>query len=331
MNASNTDVIQALCQAISNQEVVYLATVLSTWGSSPRPPGAMMVWSERLGVTGSISGGCIEENLFARIKQGEFSTNMITLLRFGEQLNDSTELSHHSEDISLPCGGTLNIALERFDGRRKNRKEDHWKEILAQLNNRRGLKREVNLVTGEWSWQAGDPFALECHRDTLVQYIGPTRKLLIVGANQVSWYLASYAKTLDFNVSICDPSTELGPQWWNEEFSLLNTYPDGIIDRDFSDANSAIVAVSHDPRLDDMALLEGLPSQAFYIGAMGSLNTSNTRKQRLQNLDLPSTLINKLHAPIGLDIGSKTPAEIAMSIAAHLVQEYTKRKPQSNE
>lgn len=172
--------------------------------------------------------------------------------------------------------------------------------------------------------------SLIVHENKVTYYAGPARKLLIIGANPTAFYLAEFATALDFAVTVCDPSTDIGRQWREANFcTFKSAYPDGFVARDFGDAQSAVVTVSHDPRIDDMALLEALPSSAFYTGAMGSVATSAKRRERLAALGVSDTDLVKLHAPIGLDIGSKTPSEIAMSIAAHLVQCYAKNLERS--
>ncbi len=269
-----------------------------------------MVWSES-GIAGSISGGCVEDDLFERFVAGEFENKTPCLIRYGDG-------SETRKKVKLPCGGIMQVLVESMPADSLGQ----WQNILKQISQRQGLSRTVNLVSGDWTVDLSGPVLLEKNQQQLVYYIGPARKLLIVGANQISYYLANYASTLDFEVTICDPSEKVSAQLKNAGFEFIARYPDGIIDQRFSDANSAVVAVSHDPRLDDMALLEALPSQAFYVGAMGSKRTSAARMDRLHLLDLPEKALSRLHAPIGLSIGSKTPSEIAISIAAHLVEQY---------
>jgi Xanthine and CO dehydrogenases maturation factor, XdhC/CoxF family len=197
-----------------------------------------------------------------------------------------------------------------------------WKAIRDYVAERQGVSRCICRASGAWRFVVSQSHSLKSSDTHLQVYMGPTRKLLIIGANQTSFYLANYASSLDFDVTICDPSDSLSDLWQTEAFEFVGIYPDGLIDDRFSDSNSAIVAVSHDPRLDDMALLEALPSDAFYVGVMGSQKTTVARLKRLRELDVTSAQIERLHAPIGLDIGSKTPAEIAISIAAQLVKCY---------
>ena len=141
---------------------------------------------------------------------------------------------------------------------------------------------------------------------------------MLIGAGQVSLYLADMAQKLDYQVIVCDPRQEMLDQWHVDGVRLTNEMPDDAV-RQFSQDNfSAIIALTHDPRIDDMGLMEALKTRAFFVGAMGSTRTSAKRRGRLLQLDLTETEINRLHAPVGLPIGSKTPAEIAIAILAQL-------------
>jgi len=314
--SSSQDILQALCHSLERGEEVYLATVISTWGSSPRPPGAMMIWSRQSGVVGSVSGGCVEEDLIARLGNGKFDNHFPCEIPYGETNGDD-------QSLQLPCGGILRVLLEKPGSNDLT----CWQAVLDLLSQRQGISRVVDTSIGQWQFETSPPHKLRYEDGCLNTYLGPTRKLLIVGANQISYYLANYAQSLDFDVSICDPGEALSSQWQADDFEFLQCYPDGLIEKRFADYNSAVVAVSHDPRLDDMAILEALPSNAFYVGVMGSLKTTEARLQRLRQLEMPEALLQKLKAPVGLSIGSKTPAEIAMSIAAHLVEQYAKDTP----
>ncbi|WP_018416211.1 XdhC family protein [Teredinibacter turnerae] len=310
-------IVRCCCEAIAQgEESLWLTTVLRTWGSSPRPPGAMMLWSPSTGAVGSVSGGCVEEDLFARFNRGEFSR--ATPSRFiygGGQPSGGVA-------IRLPCGGELELLIEPITSAQLTL----WQALSQRLLAREPVWRHVSLVTGQWQLASeGEPGASEAFVSIL---LGPTRKLLIIGANAVAACLAYMARALDFYVEVCDPGEITDPVFRSGEHRLRKTYPDGFIAREFGDTNCAIVAVSHDPRLDDMALLEALPSNAFYIGAMGSMQSSIARRERLESLDITASQLHKLRAPIGIDIGSKTPQEIALSIAADLVSHYRSASPE---
>lgn len=302
----------------------WLVTVAQTYGSSPRPAGSMMFWSKRTGVIGSVSGGCIEEDILHKIREGVIHSHKISWLTYGGQAPDL-------ERFNLPCGGQLKVIIEPL--KNTTVEKSKWQALNDALNKREGIMRKLRIDTGQWSWVLSNAFALTLNNDELRLYAGPIRKLLIVGANPTALYLAQFACALDFKVTVCDPGEDASSDWLQAPHcQFIKAYPDGFVAKDFGDKASAVVAVSHDPRIDDMALLEALPSEAFYVGAMGSQVTSQKRRDRLTLLGLAEPDLHKLHAPIGLDIGSKTPSEIAMSIAAHLVSEYNlafKQRPTS--
>ena len=326
MAGSAHEVVSALLKSLSQGETAYLATVMRTYGSSPRPVGSMMMYSAATGVVGSVSGGCIEEDVIAQIQSGTLAERAPCLLTYG----NSESLARDAR-FALPCGGELVVLVERFvdAGAAK------WQQLESMLAERNSCVRKVNIHSGDWQFsivaEGGISATVgEAHlplSDAEFSYqLGPVRKLLIVGANPTARQLASLASSLDFAVTICDPSEFLADSWQvSDDFAFKACYPDGFIARDFGDSASAVVTLSHDPRLDDMALIEALTSDAFYIGAMGSVATSRNRRARLAELGLAEASLNRLHAPIGIDIGSKTPAEIAISIAAQLVSAYTKR------
>lgn len=270
----------------------------------------MLCWSQALGSVGSVSGGCIEEDILECIKSCQLNINTPTQIEYG---------GDQAQRFKLPCGGKLSVLVEPLQ---YSETELHkWKQCQQSLAVRKGMTRHVNLQTGQWHTEHAPYHPFSCDSQDMCQYLGAYRQLLIVGANDVARYLADFAVALEYVVTVCDPSPELGPYWRNaRHFRFLHQYPDGFIERDFHDKHSAVVAVSHDPRIDDMALLEALNTQAFYIGAMGSQKTSQKRLERLASLGIESSALSLLRAPIGLDIGSKTPAEIAMSIAADLVR-----------
>lgn len=318
MQSVNEHILESLVKTLQSHKIAWLVTVLQTWGSSPRPVGSMMCWSELTGTVGSISGGCIEEDVLQQLKDNQLSPDNVTQLVYG---------GADAERFQLPCGGSLKILIEPIKSSDTALKQ--WRDCFNYLKARQGYLRTVDINTGAWGFELQQPNDYPLNASAALEdgsffyYLGPTRQLLIIGANSVARYLAEFATALDYAVTVCDPSPDIAAEWeLQTSIRFLSVYPDGFVARDFGDQRSAVVAVSHDPRIDDMALLEALPTQAFYIGAMGSLKTSVARRKRLKDLGLSDDDLNKMKAPIGLDIGSKTPAEIAMSISAHLVQHH---------
>ncbi|MGZ5260682.1 MAG: XdhC family protein, partial [Burkholderiales bacterium] len=170
----------------------------------------------------------------------------------------------------------------------------------------------VEITPGKWSDQ------LSYDGETLVSVHGPHWRLLIIGAGQLSKYLAEMAQALDYHVTVCDPREEYADTWDVAGAQLTRNMPDDVVIAMNLDAHSAVVTLTHDPKLDDMALLEALKSPAFYIGAIGSKKNNEARRDRLAEFDLSQAEIARLHGPVGLKIGSKTPPEIAIAILAEM-------------
>jgi xanthine dehydrogenase accessory factor len=180
--------------------------------------------------------------------------------------------------------------------------------------------RNVDLQTGDWRYQDTDNAAQVSLTNTHFLCVhGPRWRLLIIGASEIAVYLAEIAKTLDFAVTIVEPREAYRDAWRIADTTLMQDMPDDAVVMFKPDAHSVIVAVSHDPKLDDMALMAALKTPAFYVGAVGSIKTSEARRERLQTLDVTASEVAKLHGPVGFDIGSRTPPEIAVAIAAELI------------
>jgi xanthine dehydrogenase accessory factor len=155
--------------------------------------------------------------------------------------------------------------------------------------------------------------------ETLLHTLQPDCRLLLIGAGDVARYVFEFATAADFAVTLCEPREAFAAGWSFAHIPLDRRLPDDLISTQFRDAWSGILALAHDPRIDDMGLLAALDSRAFYIGAMGSRRTSEARRERLASLGLDKAALERLRAPIGVDIPSKTPAEIAISIVADLI------------
>ena len=318
MNGSNWFVIQQLNNWLAQGISPWLATVIKTYGSSPRPIGSMMIYHPDKGIIGSLSGGCIEQELMTQLASEQAESEepaQPQIIRYGESPEQQVRLA-------LPCGGHLDILLEKISPQH----QEHFKKITEALKNRVWISRHIDLDTGKLSTMNEiTEFDIQRDKNTLIHALKPHDKLLLVGAGEVARCLAEIAKNLEFEVTLCDYRDEFLQGWQVDGIQVIKTMPDDLINEAFHDNHCAIVALAHDPRIDDMAMMEALKTQAFYIGAMGSFVTSAQRRERLIELDLDPQQINKLHAPIGLDIRSRTPYEIAVSIAAHLIAERAKR------
>lgn len=307
MQSSDWEVLQRASDWLQQGYRAHLFTVIQTWGSAPRLPGAILVVREDGHLVGSVSGGCIEDDLADKAQHQQLPAQP-AILEYGIHQDEA-------QRFGIPCGGQLKIFAEPLT------QATQLAPMLQSLAQRRLLKRSVNLQSGEVRHQPVLPEGLpHLDNDWFHSYFGPQWRLLIIGANQLGSVLAAMAQALDFHVMICDPREEMRAEWHVEGADWLPGMPDDVVLDIAPDPHTAIVAVTHDPKLDDMALLEALKSDAFYIGALGSVKNQEKRKQRLRSFDLSEQEVNRLHGPVGLRIGSRTPAEIAVSILAELIQ-----------
>ncbi len=307
MNSLDTEVLQAAFDWIREGHTVHLATVVQTWGSAPRQAGAMLAVRKDGRVVGSVSGGCIEDDLIARAQAGQLPSKP-EWARYGVSQEEAAR-------FGLPCGGTLRLVIEPLN------LGDWIDRVIAVTQTQQLIGRWLDLTTGVSTLTDARPGQLTEVKDDGCHFVyGPHWRLLIIGANQTAQALAQIATMLEFQVIVCDPREEFTADWNMPGVSLQPGMPDDAVLEIQTDARTAIVAITHDPKLDDMALLEALKSKAFYVGALGSSRNQAKRRQRLLDFDLTEQDIARLHGPVGLQIGSRTPAEIAVAVGAHLVQ-----------
>jgi len=306
MHSQDEQVLSALLRWHSEGHRAALVTVVRTWGSAPRPPGAWMALRDDGLVQGSVSGGCIEDDLMARMRAGEFVGKPV-LQRYGVTQDEAAR-------FGLPCGGTLELLIEPAPDVASLR------ALSDRLCEGRLTRRTVALESGAVSLadaSRGDVLCWDGHQLSTVH--GPRWRLLIIGAGQIARFLAPMAIALDHAVSVCDPRSEYAQTWDVAQAPWLPGMPDDVVQAFQPDAHTAIVALTHDPKLDDLALLEALKSPAFYVGALGSRVNNAARRERLrQHFDLSEDEVGRLHGPAGLYIGSHTPPEIALSILADI-------------
>jgi xanthine dehydrogenase accessory factor len=315
MQAVDGEVLSTVLRWLDARESCWLATVIETWGSSPRPVGSLFACNTSGRIVGSLSGGCVEDDLLEKLTTGQLAREYPQYFRYGITAEET-------EKFGLPCGGSLHIVIEPLSP--DTATLGHFHQIQNGLAARRRVRREVDLVHG--TRDAHDvprhqPLEWDPQARILRHTWGPRQQLFIIGAGMVSKYLAEIALKLDYEVRVCDPRQHLIDDFDVPGVECIADMPDDAIRRHAADSDSAIVALTHDPRIDDMGLMEALRTEAFYVGAMGSTRTSANRRERLRALELTEAEIARLHAPIGLSIGSKTPPEIAIAIAAQLVQE----------
>ena len=300
-------VLSAVQRWTAEGRKVALVTVAKTWGSSPRPPGAWLALRDDGMVQGSVSGGCIEDDLIARMRDGRIAGTQPFSLSYGVTKEEAMR-------FGLPCGGTLELVVEPQPD------VAALANFATDIGSGQLMLRSVDIVGGDvlyTSGSRGDVVQWQDGRLTTVH--GPRRRLLIIGAGQISFYLAQMALPLDYQVIVCDPRVEYSSEWKVQGTELRTDMPDDAVLALNLDPNSAVVALTHDPKLDDMALLEALKSPAFYVGALGSKVNNDTRRARLQQyFDISADEAGRLHGPVGLPIGSRTPPEIAIAILAEM-------------
>lgn len=283
-----------------------LVTVIRTWGSSPRPEGATLAICDDGRVVGSVSGGCIEDDLIAHVRSHGITRSTPEIVTYGITADEAHR-------FGLPCGGTIELALEPLS------EHSRIAELLHRLEQHELVARRLDLASGEVQLStAGAGMALQISATTLTTIHGPRWRLLIIGAGQLSRFLAQIALGMDYHVTVCDPREEYRDGWQVPGVQVLHAMPDDLVVAMQLDSRSAVVALTHDPKLDDLALMEALQSDAFYIGAIGSRLNNLKRRERLKLFDVSDAQLAKLHGPIGMYIGSKTPAEIAISILAEM-------------
>jgi xanthine dehydrogenase accessory factor len=307
MKSADLEVLTRALEWLESGYQAHLFTVVQTWGSAPRLPGSILVVREDGHLIGSVSGGCIEDDLADKARNQALPT-MPSIMEYGISRDEA-------QRFRIPCGGRLQIFVEPLNT------VAQLQLLLDSLQDRKLIKRSVNLKTGQIKLMQVLPEGLpKIEGDWFHTYFGPQWRLLIIGANQLGSMLASMAQVLDFDVLICEPRQEIRDEWHVEGVTWTEGMPDDVVLDINADAHTAIVAVTHDPKLDDMALLEALKSDAFYVGALGSHKNQEKRRERLRMFDLNELEISTLRGPVGLQIGSRTPAEITIAILAELIQ-----------
>jgi len=307
MDSVDLDVLKTSLKWLEEGHRATLATVVRTWGSAPRPIGAMTVIRDDGLVTGSVSGGCVEDDMIDKVKSGAVAARGPELVVYGVT-------REQAERFGLPCGGTLELVVERLGA------NSGLQALVDAVSRHEVVTRSLDMVTGNAVIQPGrGTDTLEFDGKTLTTVHGPRWRLILIGAGQLSRYVAQFAQALDYQVTICDPREEYALGWDLPGASLTREMPDDVVRQMNMDAHTAIVAATHDPKLDDMALLEALRSPAFYVGAIGSRVNNQKRRDRLiKHFDMTAEELDRLHGPVGLKLGGKTPAEIAISILAEM-------------
>ena len=285
---------------------VIFGTIVRTWGSAPRPVGALVVIRDDGQVVGSVSGGCVEDDLIDKVRAGGVAKDRPQLITYGVTNEEATRWG-------LPCGGTLELVMEPVT------EKSAFGELLETISTQQLVSRRLEMDTGRVSMTSGTwQDVLTFDGKVLTTVHGPRWRLVLIGAGQLTRYLAEMAHMLDYHVLVIDPREEYAGGWNLKGVPLDRGMPDDVVAAANLDGHSAVVALTHDPKLDDLALMEALKSPAFYVGAIGSKKNNDARRLRLREFDLSEGEIARLRGPVGLYIGSKTPPEIAVAILAEM-------------
>ncbi|GLU33832.1 XdhC family protein [Trinickia caryophylli] len=306
MESMDLEVLSSSARWLEEGHRVLLVTVVKTWGSSPRPQGAMLAVRDDGLVVGSVSGGCIEDDLIDRVRRAGIGGTLPESVKYGI----SAEEAHR---FGLPCGGTIELVCEPLTP------ASAIAELHQAVESGRLVARSLDMRTGHARIapaKAAD--GLEFDGNRLLTIHGPRYRMLVIGAGQLSRYLCSIAVGLDYQVTVCDPREEYTDEWQVPGTTVVRTMPDDTVLDMKLDERCAVVALTHDPKLDDLALMEALKTPAFYVGALGSRRNNAARRERLKEFDVSDAQLARLHGPVGIYIGSRTPPEIAISILAEV-------------
>lgn len=307
MDNVDLQVMRTVTQWAGSGHRVVMATITRTWGSAPRPPGSVVAIRDDGLVTGSVSGGCIEDDLIDKAREGVLAEGRPKVVRYGID----ADAAHR---FGLPCGGLIELVLEPV------LPHTRMDELLARLARGERVRRVLTLATGAVELQpATDTDELELGDTTLVTHHGPSWRMVIIGAGQMTQYLAQMALPLGYEVIVVDPREEYAEGFEIPGARLLRDMPDDALTALKLDGHTAVIALTHDPKLDDLALMEALGSTAFYVGAIGSRANQAKRQARLkEHFGMTDAQFERLHGPVGLKNGARTPPEIAVSILAEV-------------
>jgi xanthine dehydrogenase accessory factor len=306
MESVDLEVLKSSVRWLSNGHRVLLVTITRTWGSSPRPEGAMLAVRDDGAVAGSVSGGCIEDDLVQRVRLRDIEQKKPEVVTYGIEAEDAHR-------FGLPCGGTIQLVLEPLSARSR------IAELCDAIEHGRLTARTVDMATGDAVLSPAVATSGVTFNGSQLRVIyGPRYRMLVIGAGQLSRYFSQIAIGLDYQVTVCDPRVEYVQEWRLPGLTMVRTMPDDTVLNMKLDERCAVIALTHDPKLDDLALIEALKTRAFYVGAIGSRRNNAVRRERLKEFDLTYEQLSRLRGPAGIYIGSRTPPEIAVSILAEI-------------
>ncbi|OIP86717.1 MAG: XdhC/CoxI family protein [Rhodobacterales bacterium CG2_30_65_12] len=295
-----------------------LATVVETWGSAPRPVGSQLAVSGAGEIAGSVSGGCVEGAVVAEAAEA-LAEGRARLVSYG--VSDDSAFA-----VGLACGGTIRVLIEPVGAQISE-------AMLAELVAMRAARAPVALVvdTTDWSRRIAVPpdFAERFRADrsgfepdgaTFVGLHNPAPRMIVVGAVHIAQALVPMARIAGFDVTVIDPRGAFAADHRFPGADLREDFPDEVMASLGLDARTAVVTLSHDPKIDDPAIEAALAAPVFYLGCLGSTRTHAKRVARLAARGVCAADIGRIHGPVGLDIGAKTPAEIAVAVLAQVTE-----------
>lgn len=309
MQSADREVIERLIRWLQQGFSPWLCTIVRTYGSAPRPAGSLFAFCDGQRA-GSISGGCIEDEFVRQLIAGQFP-HAVQFYLYGETQLQSPE---------LPCGGRIRLCIEKL-----SQSALEWLLPLREhLERQAPCRRQLELASGRSEILSGAaPVAVQMDEKKLVVDCGSQWSLLLLGASPVAEEVAHLGIRCGYRVRVCDMREEFAGGWKFAELPVERELASLFV-AEYSDARSAVLALAHDPRVDDIGLMQALTGPAFYIGAMGSARTSQNRRERLlRSGGISPAQLQRLHAPVGLPIGSKTPPEIAVAILADIIRART--------
>jgi xanthine dehydrogenase accessory factor len=333
------EILSDLDRWCAQRESIAVATVIQTWGSSPRRVGAKMAITASGQISGSVSGGCVE-GAVAETGMDVIKTGKPQLLHFG--VSNET-----AWDVGLACGGSLDVFVKALDSTHYERVRPVFQAERAlviatvlggSLAGREIVVCEDGTVIGSVGEGLDQPILAAAQEamltekprrftlpaadpvDVFLDVIAPSPEIVVVGGVHIAITLTQLAKVMGYRTIVIDPREAFGSQ---ERFShidcLIQEWPDKALDQVKLSRRSAVVMLTHDPKIDDPALKIALPSPAFYVGALGSRLTQEQRRQRMRDAGISESNLTRLHGPVGIDLGGQTPEEIALAIMAEIV------------
>ena len=325
MNAAHDQIVEQALAWIDAGKGAALATVVQTWGSAPRPVGSLLAISDQAELAGSVSGGCVESAVAAEALEA-LEDGACRILSYG--VSDEEAFG-----VGLACGGEIRVMVEPIDvGQGPDA------ALLRDLAEARAARSAVTYAVNTESWErrliapeAEDPLAEEAAAIRLTDksafagdwFLGvhnPPLRLAVIGAVHIAQPLMQMARLAGYDATLIDPREAFAAEARFPGETITHDWPDEALKKHGLDARTAVVTLTHDTKLDDPAIMTALRSPIFYLGCLGSTKTNGLRKDRLRNAGFGDEEVAKINGPVGLDIGAKSPAEIAVSIMAEMTE-----------